>query len=62
MKEYMYSLVEVLPLVNMCNKYDNEYSPAGSSPLTGLTPGLYRLRVVPVGCEVNQGVTFRFNV
>ena len=58
----MHSIVEVLPLVSMCNKYDSEYYPAGYSPLTRLTPGLHRLRVVPVGYEVNQGITFRFNV
>ena len=34
----------------------------GSSPLTGLTTGLHRLRVVPMGCQANQGTTFRFNV
>ena len=34
----------------------------GSSPLTGLTTGLHRLRVVPKGCQANQGATFRFNV
>ena len=38
------------------------FNPTGSSPLTGLSPGQHRLRVVPVGCEVNRGVTFRFTV
>jgi hypothetical protein len=32
------------------------------SPLTDLAPGLHRLRVVPIGCDENQGSTFRFTV
>ena len=34
----------------------------GLGLLTGLSPGLLRLRVVPVGCSVNEGATFRFAV
>ena len=37
-------------------------SHTGSSPLTGLSPGAHRLRVVPKGCQTNKGATFRFQV
>ena len=37
---------------------------AGSSPLqlTGLSSGARRLRIVPQGCSINVGSTFRFKV
>ena len=35
---------------------------AGSSPLTGLSSGTHRLRIVPVGCSENRGKTIRFEV
>ena len=35
---------------------------AGSSPLTGLSSGTHRLRIVPVGCSENRGKTIRFGV
>jgi hypothetical protein len=43
-------------------KLDGVTLPDCSGTLTGLSPGLYRLRIVPVGCSVNRGVTFRFDV
>lgn len=38
------------------------YHTCSSSPLTGLTPGQHRLRMIPVVFKERQGITFRFNV
>jgi hypothetical protein len=43
-------------------KLDGVVLPDCLGPLTGLSPGLHRLRVVPVGCSINEGATFRFDV
>ena len=47
----------VLTSLYMCTLFPTH---TGTSPLTGLTPGLHRLRIVPQGCSANRGVTFRF--
>jgi hypothetical protein len=49
-------------IVSFVCKLDGNQLANCDSPLTGLTSGLHRLRVVPVGCAENQGRTFRFNV
>ena len=38
------------------------YAGSQSGTMTDLTPGKHRLRLVPVGCTVNEGKTFRFDV
>ncbi|CAI8047420.1 Deleted in malignant brain tumors 1 protein [Geodia barretti] len=43
-------------------KLDGVTLPDCSGTLTGLSPGQHWLRIVPVGCSVNSGVTFCFEV